>query len=296
MAEDLVEKVISFFSGDSTENLSDKEVVLQERFKALRENKYAKFFRHKTDEADPSLGQFFYALYKMILPIRNFMKDVAKTTRLRQIVLEAFMDASIAETIKRLNPAAIEERSKVTSPVELAEQIHADINKLVAGFDNERINRINRCYNLVMVFFQLAHFDYPAMLKKFDTNFTEGPYSGEPKFTPVKAGFIVKNLGEFIAVAQNVNPDHDWRTLLKLLKSCAGEDLILESQFAQMLIGLRDITNSKVLELIVQCGSKNPVWVCKPRIPDEHIAENWLGVRTAKAQECIDKINDVEKR
>ena len=61
-----------------------------------------------------------------------------------------------------------------------------------------------------------------------------------------------------------------------------------------MLIGLRDIIHSKVLELIVQCGSKNPVWVCKPKIPDEHIAEQWLESKTGRAQDCIDKINNTE--
>jgi hypothetical protein len=295
MAEDLVEKMISFFSGDSNENLSDKEMVLKQRLKELGENKYARFFRPKTDEADPALGQFFHTLYKMILPIRTFMKDVAKVTRLRQLVLEAFIDGGIVETVKRINPAEIQERSKTTPPVELATEIRADIDKLNAGFDNTRITKINRCYNLVMVFFQLAHFDYPGLLKKFDSNFTEGPFSGDPKFYPVKTLSVAKDLGEFISVAQNISPDNDWKNLLKLLKSCAGKDLISEDQFAQLLMGLRDVINSKILLLMVQYGSKNPVWVCKPRIPDEHIAEGWLGARTSKAQECISKINNSEK-
>ena len=296
MAEDIVEKVISFFSGDSTEtHLSDKEVVLKQRLKDLTENKYTRFFRPKTDEADPSLGQFFHTLYKMILPIRNFMKDVAQTTRLRQIVLEAFMDAGIIETAKRLNPAMLEERFKKTPPKELIAQIRADIDKLVAGFDSNRISGVDRCYDLVTVIFQLAHFDYPGLLKKFDSNFTEGPFSGDPKFFPVKTSLIAKELGDFLAVAQNISPDNDWKTLLKLLKSCAGKELISEDQFAQILIGLRDVINSKVLELMVQYGSKNPVWTCKPRIPDEHIGESWLEARTSKAQECIDKINEAEK-
>jgi hypothetical protein len=295
MAEDLVEKMISFFSGDSNENLSDKEMVLKQRLKELAENKYTRFFRAKTDEADPSLGQFFHTLYKMILPIRTFMKDIAKVTKLRQLVLEAFIDSGIVETVKRINPAEIQERSKTTPPAELAAQIHADLVKLTAGFDDSRITRINRCYNLVMVFFQLANFDYPGLLKKFDSNFTEGPFSGDPKFYPVKTLSIAKDLGEFIAVAQNVSPDNDWKNLLKLLKSCAGKDLISEDQFAQLLIGLRDVMNSKILLLMVQYGSKNPVWVCKPKIPDEHIAEGWLGARTSKAQECISKINNSEK-
>jgi len=295
MAEDLVEKVFSFFSGDSAEtHLSDKEVVLKQRLKDLTENKYARFYRQKTDEADPSLGHFFYTLYKMILPVRTFMQDVAQTTRLRQIVLEAFMDAHIIEIAKRLSPTAIEERFRKIPPAELITEIRADIDKLVAGFDGSRIGGVDRCYDLVTVVFQLAHFDYPALLKKFDSNFTEGPFSGDPKFFPVKTALIAKDLGDFLAVAQSINPDNDWKTLLKLLKSCAGKELISEDQFAQILIGLRDVINSKVLELIVQCGIRNPVWTCKPRTPDEHIAENWLEARTSKAQECIDRINEAE--
>ena len=109
MAEDIVGKMINFFSGDSSnENLSDKDIILRQRLKELGENKYSKFFRLKTEEADISLGQFFYSLYKIIMPTRMFMKDISKITRLRQIVLEAFMDQSIIELVKRLNPAKIE--------------------------------------------------------------------------------------------------------------------------------------------------------------------------------------------
>ena len=295
MAEDLVEKVINFFSGDSTENMSDKEVVLRERLKELTENKYAKFFRPKTDEADASLGQFFYTLYKMILPFRNFMKDVAKTTRLRQIVLEAFVDASIVETVKRLNPALLEEYSKKIAPDQLVANVRSDIERLSASFDENRQNRINRCYNLVMILFRLANYDYPSLLKKFDPNFTEGPFSGEPKFASVKTITVAKDIGDFLVVCQNISPDNDWKTLLKLLKNCAGEELISESQFAQILIGLRDVVSSKILELIVQYGLKNPVWACKPHVPDEHLAESWLESRINAAQAYINKINATEK-
>jgi hypothetical protein len=295
MAENLAGKVISFFTGDTNETLSDKEVILRQRLKELTENKYAKFFRPKTDEADQSLGLFFHTLYKLILPIRTFMKDVTKTTRLRLIVMEAFMDPGIVETVKKLNPASIEERSKTTPPTELTAQIRSDIDQLNTSFDSTRTNKINRCYNLVMVIFQLAHFDFPALLKKFDPNFTEGPFGADPKFSPAKTVMIAKDLAEFLAVSQNINPDSDWKTLLKLLKICAGEELISENQFAQMLIGLRDVINSKVLELMVQYGSKSPVWVCKPKVPNEHIADAWLELRTAKAQECIVKINTAQK-
>jgi hypothetical protein len=295
MAENLVGKVLNLFSGDSNENLSDKEIVLRQRIKDLGENKYAKFYRMKTEEVDSSLGQFFYSIYKMILPIRTFMKDTVKTAKLRQIVLEAFLDPSIVEIVKRISPAEIEERSKNTKPRELAAQIRADIDALKAKFDSGRIDKINRCYNLVMNVFYLAMFDYPSLIKQFDANFTEGPFGGDAKFSPAKASSLAKNIADFLTISHDINPDNDWKTLLKLLRLCAGEELIPDNQFAQMLIGLRDVLNSHVLELLVQCGSKNPIWQCKPKVSDEHIAEAWLDARINKAQGSINEINDAEK-
>jgi hypothetical protein len=292
---DVVGKVLNFLSGDSNDNLTDKEIVLKQRYKQLGENKYSKFFRAKTEECDPSLGQFFYSLYKLIMPIRIFMKDMSKTARLRQIVLEAYMDQTIIELVKQLNPTVIEQRSKNTPPEELTIQISKNIEELSAKFDSDRISGVNRCYNLIMTIFQLAHFDYPAILKKFDPNFTEGPFATDPKFTTAKVGQVVKDISEFLAVSQAITPENDWKTLLKLLRICAGEEMINDGQFAQMLMGLRDVINSKILELIVQYGIKNPVWACRPKIPDEHIADAWLEVRIVKAQECIDRISNTEK-
>jgi hypothetical protein len=171
MAEDLVGKVINFFSGESNENMSDKDIVLRQRLKQLGENKYNKFFKAKTEECDPALAQFFYSLYKLILPVRIFMKDQAKTARLRQIVLEAFMDQPIIDLVKQLNPAVIEQRSQKTPPEELTVQISKNIEELSAKFDSDRIAGVNRCYNLIMTIFQLANFDYPMILRKFDPNF-----------------------------------------------------------------------------------------------------------------------------
>jgi len=296
MAEDIVGKVISLFSGEKTGQMSDKEIVLRQRHKELGENKYAKFFRQKTDEADVPLAQFFHTLYKMITPIRVFMKDTAKMTQLRQIVMEAFIDPAIVETIRRLNPQSIEERSKTTPSKELVDEIRADMEKLSTGFNSGRINGVNRCHNMIMVISQLVNFDYPNILRKFDVNFTEGPFSDAPRFIAVKVESISKEVGDFLTVSQGIMPDNDWKTLLKLLKICAGEDLISENQFAQMLSGLREIVNSKILLLLVQYGGKNPVWVCKSRIPDEHVAEAWMEAKILKAQACIDMINTKEKK
>jgi len=211
-------------------------------------------------------------------------------------VMEAFIDPTIVETIRRLNPNGIEERAATTPPMDLVAEIRADIAKLGTGFNSARINGVNRCHNMIMIISYLVNFDYPGILKKFDPSFTDGPFSVPPKFSPVKLDMVARELGDFLTVAHGVIPDSDWKTLLKLLKICAKEELISETQFAQMLIGLRDVLNSKILILMVQYGSRNPVWTCKPRIPDEHVAEAWVEVKTLKAQACIETIMGNEKK
>ena len=296
MAENVVGKVISLFSSEKTANLSDKEIVLRQRHKELGESKYSRFFRQKTDEADTPLAQFFHSLYKMILPVRMFMKDAAKMAQLRQIVMEAFIDPAIVETIRRLVPQTIEERAKTTGSEELIAEIRTDMAKLSSGFNTTRVNGVNRCHNMIMILSQLVSFDYPGLLKKFDPSFTEGPFSDAPKFAPVKVEQVAKEVSEFLTVAQGLMPESDWKTMLKLLKACSKEELISETQFAQMLTGLRDIVHSKVLLLLVQYGSKNPVWTCKGRVPDEHVAEAWVEAKTLRAQACIDMISNKERQ
>ncbi|MCL2608685.1 MAG: DUF5312 family protein [Treponema sp.] len=294
MAEDLVGKVFSIFSGDK--NLSDKEIVLQQRHKELGENKYARFFRPKSDEADIAMAGFFFSLLKMVSPLRTFLRDTSKMHQLRQIVMEAFIDLPIVETVKRLHPQSIEMRSKSMAPDDLIAEIRSDMQALASGFNESRINGVNRCHNMILLIFQLVNFDYPGLLRKFDPTFTEGTFSGTPKFSSVKIELIARELSDFLAVASGITPESDWKTLLKLLKICSGEELISESQFAQMVVGLQDVISSKILLLMVQYGIKNPVWICKPRIPDEHIAEQWIEAKTLKAQACIDMINSKDKQ
>ena len=294
MAEDLMDKVFSFFSGDGNET-DDRKVLLKQTQKELGQNKYAKFFRIKTDEADPSLAVFLYNIYKITYAIRGLMQNEEKMARLRQIILEAFMDNAIMETVKRLNPALIDEQAKKSPPAELTAQIQTDISRLSSAFDNNRINGANHCYNLVMALAQVVSFNYPGILKKFDINFSAGNFSVEPKFAPVRVDIIAKEMGEFLTISHSLNPEGDWKALLDLLKNCAGQVLVQPELFVVMVNNLREVHQSKILELMVQYGLKNPVWQWKPRIPDEHIGEAWLETRQTEARSSIAKITSAQK-
>jgi predicted kinase len=294
MAEDLMDKVFSFFSGDSNET-DDRKILLKQTLKELSQNKYVKFFRPKTDEADPSLAVFLYNIYKITFSIRTFMQNEEKMGRLKQTILEAFMDNAILETVKRLNPAFVEERARKTPPAELTTQIQTDISRLSSAFDNTRISGADRCYNMVAALAQVVNFNYPAFLKKFDANFLAGNFSTDPKFSAIRVDIIAKELGEFLVVSHSLNPEGDWKAVLDLLKSCAGQAFVQPELFITMVNNLREVHQSKILELMVQYGLKNPVWQWKPRTPDEHIGEAWLAARQAEARESIEKITSAQK-
>jgi hypothetical protein len=294
MAEDLIDKVFNFFSGEN-EHLSDKEMLLRQILRDISQSKHTKFFRTRTEEADPSLAAYFYSIYKLIYPVRVFIRDTVKMTRLRQIVLEAFMDSTVIETAKRLSAESLAQRAKGVDPAALAIQIQKDITLVKAGFNQDSINKSDRCYNLVMALLQFVSFDYPSFFKKFDPAFEEGVLSSDLKFSPVKATAIGKDLGDFLAVSMALAPDGDWKVLLGLLKACTGQELVSADQFIGMLASLREIQQSKILDQIAQIGLRNPIWQCKPKIPNEHIGESWLALKTAEGEKFINRINTSQR-
>ncbi|MDR1574891.1 MAG: DUF5312 family protein [Treponema sp.] len=294
MAEDLMDRVFSFFSGDGDE-ADDMKIFLKQTLKELGQNRHAKFFRAKTGEADPLMAAFFYKVFRILFAFRTFSREEEKMTRLRQMILTASMDKLILDTAGRLSPESIEERSQTTAPAELTAQIEADIGRLRAAFDERRISAVNRCYNLAAALSGLANFNFPGFLKKFDPNFTGGNFTAEPNFSAVSAGIIIKDLGEFLAVSHSLPPEGDWKSLLDLLKICAGAEIVKPVHFAAMLVNLQELHQSKILELIVRYVGKNPVWEWKPQTPDEHIGEAWLEAREEEARENIGKIKFVQK-
>ena len=88
---DVIGKVINFISGDG-EPSSDKDILLKQLGKEISQNKYAKFFRVKQRELDPTFAQYFYSVYRVIYPLQCFLRDPVNEARLKQVTLEAFLD------------------------------------------------------------------------------------------------------------------------------------------------------------------------------------------------------------
>ena len=293
MAEDLMDKVFSFFSG---EGLTDeKENMLKQIAKELSQSKYAKFFRIRSEEADPSFSSFLFSVYKVIYPIKEFFKDEKKIDRLKTLIVESCIDPGIHETIKRLDPEVLDEKAQTMSGEDLIAAIQEDVEILSNQFDYNHTTEVNHRYELVGALNHFVNYNFMGFFKKFDPHFADGSFIIEPKFPAIKTVLIIDQIGEFLSVTQPLKPEEDWNGLLNLLKICEGRELVDHEQFNQMIKSLREIHTSRILELMVQYTLRNPVWQWKHTAFHETIGDVWLETKKAEAYGYIAKINDAKK-
>ena len=293
MAEDIMDKVFSLFSNDNLTD--DKQNMLKAIAKELSQNKYAKFFRVRSEEADPSFMSFLFSIYKTIYLIKEFYKDDKKLAKLKTLVVESCIDKNIQETIKKLDVAALDEKIKTTTGEALIVEIQANIDKLVNQFDESRIAAANHRYELAVALGQFVGYNFAGFFKKFDPHFADGSFIIEPKFPPIKTILIIDQISDFLTATQPLKPEEDWNTFLDLLKTIEGQDLVNHEQFSIMIKTLREIHTCKTLELMVQYTLRNPVWQWKHHAIHESIGEEWLESKKAEAFGYIAKINEAKK-
>ncbi|MDR3139033.1 MAG: DUF5312 domain-containing protein [Treponema sp.] len=295
MAAVFLQKIVSLFSGDNDPS-SARNKLLRTVIKELSQNKYSKFYRIKTEEAEPVLGKFFYDIYKTIAPAQVFMRNAAKSAQLKQIIIEAFMDKRIQGILKRISPEAIEERVKKTPPREVALQVKGDIAVLAGSFDGAKTDTVDSCYILILSFARFVSFNYLFLLQKFDPRITEGNFNYQPKFEHIKAEGIANEIKDFLEAAQNINSDQDWKNALRVLKIYKGDmDVVAVDQWNRILLLLRDVRRSNILELIMRHIQKNPNWVPKPQLQDEHIVDSYLEEKRSEALNCINTIVNAKR-
>jgi len=287
---DVIGKVMHFISGE-TEPVSDKDILLKQLGKEISQNKYAKFFRAKQKEVDTSFAQYFYSLYRALYPLQIFLKDPANEGKIKQIALEAFLDRQIMDMIKNLSPENIAERKK-TAGQALIDQLQSDLAALVSSFDSPKIAAADECYFLIAVMKQFACFDFCAMLKKFDPEFREGDFLTQPKFAEIDANFIAPDIATFLSILPTFEEGNDWKTVFEILKYCkGGTDVIPLGQWNSIIVSLKDVRHSKVLELMAKIATGNPVWEYKRVTPaHEALSSSWLETKSMEVRGVINGI------
>jgi hypothetical protein len=294
MPDDIINRVFSLFSGDSG-NTSDKDMLLKQTVKDLGQNKYAKFYRVKTEEIDPSFAQYVYIIYKTVYTAQIFLKNPAKAENLKRLALERFMSPEVLDLAQRLSPESLAARAKATAPADLTRELQEEYSVLTNAFDQGRIDEINKCHNLITAFSRFVLFDYVGLLKKFDVALLEGIFTAPQKFTALKAEVVAREINDLYSLILALDPQEDWKNVFAIIKGSRGADVLPLEQWTTLLTNLGELRQSKIIDLIIRHAAKNPVWDAKPNIPDEHLIETWLEEKQAEIQEQISGIANKQR-
>jgi hypothetical protein len=290
-----LDKLLSLFGGNQDPEKGKKN-RLKQLVKEISGSKYARFYKPKSEEADGSLGKWFYDIYKIVSPAQVFMANAAKSALLKQIAAEAFFDKNLLEINRRISAEFIEQQAKTAAVKDIVHQLKKDTAALTAAFDSERVGAIDRCYNLILAFIQFVSFDFFFTLKKFDGNISERNFTYQPKFTPVRGEYLTDDLKDFLEVSAGIDPDQDWKNALRVLKNYKnGMDVVPLEQWTRLLASLRDVRKSGILELMIRHISKDPLWVSRPSPQEEYIADAYLESRRAGAKEAVDKLVNAKR-
>jgi hypothetical protein len=295
MAAAFLDKLFSLFGG-SKDPESAKKRQLKQLVKDLSGNKYARFYRPKSEEVDGSLGKFFYDTYRIIASAQVLMQNAAKSAQLKQAAVEAFLDKNLEEIKARLSPESIEDRARKMSLKDLAKQLEGDLAALSAAFDSPRIETIDRCYNLILALARFVSYDFFFLLKKFDSNITERNFSSPPKFSAVRGEYLSDDLKDFLETAFAIDPDQDWKNALRVLKVYKnGIDVVAPDQWNRLLVTMREVRKSNILELMIRHIDKKPQWTFQPKLVDEHIAAAYIEGKRTEARAAVDQIVNAKK-
>jgi hypothetical protein len=294
MPDDIFDKVFSFISKDDGSD-GDKRAFLRQVAKNLSVNKYAKFYKPRTEDVDVSFAYFIYDIYRTILPVASFMKNPAQLERIKQITVEAYLDKSSFEIAKRLRPEVVAQQVKTVSAPDYTRRLQADMQALITAFDRNRTIVVNRCYALISAFAKFASFDFEGLLKKFDPGLKmiQGYI---PKFLPLKGSIIVKHIETFRATAAPLNVDGDWKTVFAIFKTALnGVELIPFDHWQNLILTLRDVQSSGIMDLIAQATYKDPLWQGKVIKIDDNLVQTWLETKRAEIQHFIGGIAENQR-
>jgi hypothetical protein len=292
----LFDKLIAVFSGGNDPRAL-KLRHLRRIAKALKENRYGKFYKPKTGELCAPLGKFFWELYRLTASAQLLLRDAAKSEELKKFCVVSFLDDNLKTLGGRLTADAIGELAAGgQDDKELIESIKKDLARYTAGFDALLISGADKCYNAITAFLHFIAFDFYFVLKKFDSGISERNFSYQPRFQPVNGAELLDELKDFMEAAAPVEVEQDWKTPLNVLKLYKKDtDAVNPGQWTKALHLLREVGASGVLELIIQHSSKDPVWQFAAKPLAGRIAAAYLDAKKAEVEGAIRKIQDAKR-
>ena len=284
------ERIFSII-GKASDPEREKKRQLKEINKQLKKHKY-KFYKPKQEEALAALAKFFYEIYTVVGPAKLLLDHAEASVVLKTIIIEnslseeqVQMRASFDDSEIR---AAVEESGGNVKFV--TDELKSNLVNFFAIFDTARVKSINATFNLMSVFLDFISFDFYFFLRKFDSRFPENDFLYNPRFEDINGEYIAEDLKDFLILIPFLELDAAWDDLMDVLSAYKGTEIMNRKDWQKILRKIRDVRQSKILELMVKSLDQNPGFTYKVQRPSKRIVEDYLNKLKSQVELSIQKI------
>ncbi|MCR5605491.1 MAG: DUF5312 family protein [Treponema sp.] len=255
---------------------AEKRRLLKNISKDLSKSRY-KFYKYSQNEALPALGKTFYDIYKLISPVQLMFQNSSNNPNyFKNHVVDYSLNDTQKDIVEELQPDSIKELSKTLSFKELSDKIQQDTATFTGEFDADKILHIDALYSQLVAFKSFCMYDFYFLLKKFSSGLKERDFNIQPKFETIQAEYISDDIKDFITVAWALPFEADWSELFQLFKSMKGVEPISLSNWKKIMSKIKQLKDSKVLDMMLQLINKDPTLIVNVDEIHERIIDAYL--------------------
>ncbi len=289
---DMISRVLDMFGSGDAE--ADKKRFLRKVSKSLSQTKI-KYYKFSSDEALPQLAKFFFELYKVVGPAQAIFRNIKNPNAFKNMVINHYLTDEQKDIELRLGEEAIYEMSKKLPVKELTEHVNRDLSTYLSVFNEDKIAMIDMTYARLIEFVDFCSFDYYFFLKKFDPSIQEDNFTYVPRFTPIRAEYVLEDLKEFIDVAWRIQFDANWSHVFALLKESLSMQSITPSLWNKVLQRLRKLNSLGVFEMIIQLIAKDPGYQAVINESTHNVIDAQISAIKNGAEKALNKIKLEQK-
>ena len=284
----------SLFRNSSPE--AEKKRKLKGIAKTISKSKFHNFYRPSSTEMSASFGKFIFDLYKIISPAQVMLKNTPNPAIFNRQIINYVLSERQVDIINKLDERKILEISKKVSFSKLQQGVEKLLQVFVNDFDGERAAKAANLSKSFALFKDFCSFDYYLVLKKYDSTYQEFSFSTLPKLEKINAEYIIDDLKDFLTVAYAITDENiSWNDLFDLLKKTQGKEVISIGTWKKIIVRIRALQSSHVLDLIVKHSSQDLLYETKINPPAISVTEPFIDKIESDTRELLQQIQYTQK-
>ncbi len=286
--EGFFEKILgSIFRSNDPE--AERKRQLKNIAKELSKSKY-KFYKPGSGEALPGMAKFFFDIYKTVAAAQSMLYAGQTSNVVQNIIIESVFTEKQRKIAPRITEESIREQANTVPVKVLVKQVKDELAAFIADFDNNKIAAVDMLYSRFIALSSFVGFDYHFLLKKFDSSLQERNFSYTPHFETIRGEYVVDDLKDFISIAWPLPMDSSWADTFAVIKAYREVEPVALGAWNKLMSRMQDLKNSRILEKIIQHGSKDPSYNAVYTVDSQSIAAPYIEKLKTQTELVLKKI------